>query len=123
MLRSLGRVLGDEAAPDTTLVVAGVAAAEQRIRETGGAVVGDKTMVDAIVPFAGTLDERQSDGLAVAWTAAAEAATTAAAASAELLPRMGRARPHAEKSVGTPDPGAHSFALIVTAVAAVLEED
>jgi hypothetical protein len=33
---------------------------------------------------------------------------------------MGRARPHAEKSLGTPDPGAHSFALIVRAVAAVL---
>jgi dihydroxyacetone kinase len=121
MLRSLAQTLGDEAAPDTARVVAGVAAAEQRIRETGGAAVGDKTMVDAIVPFAGTLDERQGDGLAVAWAAAAAAATEAAAATADLVPKLGRSRSHGEKSVGTPDPGAHSFALIVTAVAAVLE--
>jgi dihydroxyacetone kinase len=33
---------------------------------------------------------------------------------------MGRARPHAEKSLGSPDPGAHSFALIVTAIADAL---
>ena len=54
---------------------------------------------------------------------AADAATRAAASTAELLPRMGRARPHAEKSLGTPDPGAHSLALIATAVAAVLERN
>ena len=35
---------------------------------------------------------------------------------------MGRARPHAQKSLGTPDPGAHSLALIVRAVADVLAE-
>ncbi len=51
---------------------------------------------------------------------AADAAAGAAAATADLLPRMGRARPHAEKSLGTPDPGAHSFALIVRAVGEVL---
>jgi D-erythrulose 4-kinase len=123
MLRTLGQAVGDDAEPDTTRVVSGVAAAEQRLRETGGAAVGDKTMVDAIVPFAGTLDERQEDGLAVAWAAAADAATEAAAATADLVPKLGRSRSHGEKSVGTPDPGAHSFALIVTAVAAVLEED
>ncbi|MCU1421870.1 MAG: dihydroxyacetone kinase family protein, partial [Microbacteriaceae bacterium] len=49
--------------------------------------------------------------------------TAAAAATSGLLPRIGRARPHAEKSLGTPDAGAHSFALIVTRVAQVLQED
>jgi dihydroxyacetone kinase len=122
MLRSLGQTIGDEIDPDTTRVAGGVAEAEQRLRETGGAAVGDKTMVDAIVPFAGVLDQRQSDGLAVAWAAAADAATEAAAATADLVPRLGRSRSHGDKSVGTPDPGAHSFALIVTAVSAVLEE-
>jgi dihydroxyacetone kinase len=122
MLRTLAQTLGDDARPDTTTVVSGVAAAEQRLRETGGAAVGDKTMVDAIVPFAGVLDQRQGDGLAVAWAAAADAAVEAAAATAQLVPHLGRSRAHGEKSLGTPDPGAHSFALIVTAVAAVLEE-
>ena len=53
--------------------------------------------------------------LAEAWSRAASVAQREAAATADLLPRMGRARPHAEKSIGTPDPGAHSFALIVCA--------
>jgi phosphoenolpyruvate---glycerone phosphotransferase subunit DhaL len=91
----------------------------------GKAEVGDKTMVDALVPFAETLG-REVDGgtdLATAWANAAAAASAAAAATAELLPRMGRARPHAEKSLGTPDPGAHSFALIVSAVAEAIAGD
>ncbi|MYW72720.1 DAK2 domain-containing protein, partial [Pseudonocardia sp. SID8383] len=54
------------------------------------------------------------------WTAAAATATTAAGATADLRPRIGRARPLAEKSVGTPDAGATSLGLIVTAVADVL---
>jgi hypothetical protein len=37
-----------------------------------------------------------------------------------LVPKIGRARPLAERSVGTPDPGAISLALIVTAVGNVL---
>jgi D-erythrulose 4-kinase len=120
-LRAIGETLGDDVEPDAPRVAAGVTTGVQRIRDTGGAAPGDKTMVDALVPFAGVLGEREEDGLVVAWTAAAEAATAAAAATADLVPRLGRSRSHGEKSLGTPDPGAHSFALIVTAVAAVLE--
>ena len=43
-------------------------------------------------------------------------AQQAAEDTAELLPLMGRARPHAEKSLGTPDAGAVSLALIVRAI-------
>ena len=35
---------------------------------------------------------------------------------------MGRARTHGEHSVGTPDPGAHSLALIASAVGAMLAD-
>jgi dihydroxyacetone kinase len=48
---------------------------------------------------------------------AAATATAAAAQTAALRPLKGRARPLAEKSLGHPDPGAVSFALIATAVA------
>lgn len=123
-LRSLGSAVGDEQAPDAASVVAGVASADEGIRAYGKAQVGDKTMVDALVPFSATLTSEVDGGasLAEAWDTAAEVAVAAAAATADLLPRMGRARPHAEKSLGTPDPGAHSFALIVRAVADVLAE-
>ena len=60
--------------------------------------------------------------LAEAWAAAANASTLAAAATADLLPLMGRERPHAEKSLGTPDAGAHSLALIVQRIAIILTE-
>jgi dihydroxyacetone kinase len=81
-------------------------------------------MVDALVPFSTELTLAVDSGasLAAAWRTAADAATRAATATAELLPRMGRARPHAEKSLGTPDPGAHSLALIATAIGALLAD-
>ena len=122
-LRAVGEALGDTDAPTAAAVAAGVRGATTGILGFG-AVVGDKTMVDALVPFADALEERVGAGqsLAEAWAAAADAATTAAAATADLLPKMGRARPHAEKSLGTPDAGAHSLALIVQRVAAVLKE-
>ena len=79
-------------------------------------------MVDALVPFATTLADEVAEGRSLrdAWAAASDAASAAAAATADLLPRMGRARPHAHKSLGTPDAGAHSFALIVQRVATLL---
>ena len=122
ILRSIGTGLGDSAAPSAGSVSAGVAAAKDEVMNFGKAVVGDKTMVDALVPFSDTLRERVSAGasLADAWATASEAATAASAATADLLPRMGRARPHAEKSLGTPDAGAVSLSYITTAVSAVL---
>ncbi|MEU8351024.1 DAK2 domain-containing protein, partial [Streptomyces sp. NPDC048845] len=55
-----------------------------------------------------------------AFAEAAVAATEAAAATAALTPRLGRARPLAERSVGTPDAGALSLALCARTVAALL---
>jgi len=118
MLRALGAAVGDDDAPTATSVSAGVTAALAGIQRFGKAEVGDKTMVDAIVPFAETLAASVAAGqtLTVAWNGAAEVAAVAAAATADLLPQLGRARTHGRKSLGTPDAGAHSFALIATAV-------
>jgi len=123
-LRAVAAELGDTDDPTAASVGAGVQAAKNAIL-TFGAVVGDKTMVDTLVPFADTLT-REIDGggsLTASWTVAVDAATEAAAATADLLPKMGRARPHAEKSLGTPDAGAHSLALIVQRIGAVLKND
>ncbi|MBF4588792.1 dihydroxyacetone kinase family protein [Curtobacterium sp. VKM Ac-1395] len=118
-LEALGRVLGDTDRPDPATVQTAVHAATDAVLAFG-AVVGDKTMVDALVPFDAVLSERIDAGVPLreAWRAAADAAQEAADGTAALLPRMGRARTHAEHAVGTPDPGAVSFALIVDAVAA-----
>ncbi|TDE08348.1 dihydroxyacetone kinase family protein [Jiangella asiatica] len=124
MLCAVAARLGDTRKPSAVDVAAGVAAATQEVMMFGKAAVGDKTLVDALVPFSTELTRAAEAGasLAAAWTDAAGAAARAAAATADLLPRVGRARPHAERSLGTPDPGAHSLALVVAAVAVVLDD-
>lgn len=124
-LRAVGTSLGDHEAPTATSVARAIAAAMDAVTRFGKAHVGDKTMVDALAPFTESLGRRVEDGesLVEAWQHAAEEAHAAAQATAELLPKIGRARPHAQKSLGTPDPGAVSLALAVTAVGAALADE
>jgi dihydroxyacetone kinase len=122
ILNELATHLGDAGRPTASDVAAGVAAAARGVHDYGKAEVGDKTLVDALVPFATALADAIDAGAAFtdAWTRAAAAATRAAAATSDLLPRLGRARTHGEHSLGTPDPGAVSLALIVTAIGELL---
>ena len=122
ILRSVGTTIGDDQAPNARSVAAGVAAANDEVMRFGKAELGDKTMVDALVPFSEVLTREVEDGarLSVAWAAASDAAGEAARATSALLPRIGRARPHAEKSIGTPDAGATSLAYITAVIGAVL---
>jgi D-erythrulose 4-kinase len=117
-LRAIGDALGNTYKPDANAVATGVAQAAAAIMEFGKAKPGDKTLVDVLVPFRDTLTAEVVAGrtLPDAWGAAAVTAQEAADATASLLPLMGRARPHAEKSLGTPDAGAVSMALIITAI-------
>ena len=91
----------------------------------GKAKVGDKTMVDAIVPFADDLARRIADGqrLRDAWGHSAGVADEAAQETAALAATLGRAKSHGDKSIGTPDPGAVSFALICSTIYDVLTTD
>jgi D-erythrulose 4-kinase len=76
-------------------------------------------MLDALLPFVEELERRVADGepWQQAWRAAADVATEAARATADLRPKVGRARPLAERSVGTPDAGATSLAMCARTVA------
>jgi dihydroxyacetone kinase len=118
ILRTLGAQLGDTEAPEASTVADGVARASEAVMAYGKAKVGEKTMVDALVPFADTLAQGVHDGgtLTDAWASAASAASAAADATADLMPVTGRARSHGEKALGVADPGAVSLALIVTTV-------
>ena len=81
-------------------------------------------MLDALFPFVDTLVGQVTAGASMseAWRSAADACRRAAQATASLTPKIGRARPLAERSVGTPDPGAISLALILTAIGKVLDD-
>jgi dihydroxyacetone kinase len=113
-----GLALGNRDSYSGRDAAAAVTAFVDAITELGKAEPGDKTMVDALLPFResflGALDGGASVGASLA--AAAAAATVAADRTAELRPLKGRARPLAEKSLGHPDPGAVSFALIATRI-------
>jgi dihydroxyacetone kinase len=121
-LRAFGETLGDQRSPDAGQLAAGVRAFSDRITGLGKAEPGDKTMVDALVPFTDTFSRLAANGAEPrqAWDAAALEATAAAEATASLRPLKGRARPLAEKSVGTPDPGATSLAMIFTVMGTFL---
>lgn len=123
-LTALGTALGDRQTPDAQRVATGVREAKEGIMHFGKARVGDKTMVDVLVPFSDSLNEAVAAGatLTDAWLKAAQVADKAAQDTAQLVPKMGRARPLAEKSVGTPDAGAISLALIVNTVGDLLKE-
>jgi dihydroxyacetone kinase len=116
-LQALGGALGDSVVPDAVRVSQGVSAALDVVMRSGKARVGDKTMIDAFAPFSETLRVAvdQQASLADAWVSAVAAAEQGAEQTAQLEPRIGRARPHGRRSIGHKDPGAVSFALVVRA--------
>ena len=123
-LASLGESLGDREEYDASAVVKAISAARARIVALGGAALGDKTMLDAILPFEEALETNLSGtgSLADALRLAADAAELAAAGTEALSPRLGRARPLAERSVGHPDPGAVSFSIIARNAVLALDD-
>ena len=122
-LRIWGTKLSDEAELTADAVAQGAQAGLDAIMRLGGAKVGDKTLVDAFVPFASTLSAEVGKGkpLAEAWAIAAEVATQAADATAQLTPKLGRAKSHTQRSLGHPDAGAISLALCARVVAEAMK--
>ena len=118
ILHNLGDALGDKITPDASAVAVGIASALRDVINRGKAQLGDKTLVDVLHPFSAALTTTASQGLSIvdSWAIATDIANEAAQATKNLRPRIGRARPHAEQSLGTPDPGAISLALIIRAI-------
>ncbi|GED89016.1 dihydroxyacetone kinase subunit DhaL [Streptomyces sp. 6-11-2] len=109
LLRRTGKALGDAAEVSEKQLAEALRAGVDGVMTLGGAVPGDKTMIDALVPAVDAL----GDGFAAA-RAAAEAG---AEATTPLLARKGRASYLGERSIGHQDPGATSSALLIAALA------
>ena len=95
-------------------VVALARAAADSIRTRGKAQVGDKTILDALVPSIDTLEREQA---ADALPAMIDTARRAVADTAALQSRRGRAAWVGERSVGRPDPGATAYLRLLEALA------
>ncbi|MCW2810698.1 MAG: Glycerone kinase [Friedmanniella sp.] len=122
LLDGVGSSLGNVEAVTPARVAAAVRESATNLKAFSKAELGDKTMLDALFPFVDALSSGVEAGqpLAEAWKSAAQVCVTSAEETSSLTPKIGRARPLAERSVGTPDPGAVSMGLIVTAIGDVL---
>ena len=105
-----------------------IQAAVKSVQVTGersfgrGAVVGDKTLIDALVPYADSLLRSAKEGKSP--LDALKLASTEAVKGAEstklIAARMGRAGTVGDRSIGYPDAGAHALGVIFTEVTAKL---
>jgi D-erythrulose 4-kinase len=113
-----GISLGNKVSYGSQDAASAVTAFVDAITALGKAEPGDKTMVDALLPFRDAFLASSNDGATAAASLAAGAAAAQEAANqtASLRPLKGRARPLAEKSLGHPDPGAVSFGLITARI-------
>ncbi len=116
LLTAFGSTFGNEAKPDLATAVAALEAGREAVQRLGGAQVGDKTLVDALVPLVEAFATTEGDFQAKA-AAALEAGQQGADSTANLVAKLGRARPLGEKSLGTPDPGAISLVRVARVVA------
>jgi len=110
MAEGVGRRQQLDAAGLAAVFEAGLA----QVRTCTQAQVGDKTMLDALVPAVEALRAaaQAGEGVAAAMARAADAAEQGAAATTDLQARFGRARNLGVRSRGFADPGATSVSLI-----------
>jgi triose/dihydroxyacetone kinase / FAD-AMP lyase (cyclizing) len=86
----------------------------------GGAQPGDRTMLDALVPFVKSL---KGAGKILPWQAlraAVEEAKQGAVATAQMKPRLGRSSYLGDRVLGNPDPGATAIGIWLDVVAEAL---
>ena len=91
------------------------------LRDLTKARIGDKTMMDAIIP-AVEAAQAAPDDIPDILNAAASASARGSGESGRFIAKFGRARSYGEKTVGTPDVGALSASLMFQGLAEGLRE-
>jgi phosphoenolpyruvate---glycerone phosphotransferase subunit DhaL len=114
-----GAAAGTAAELDGELIVAMLRAATEGIKKRGRSDVGDKTLLDALVPATDTIEAQLARGAGPAATLQAAAATARARAEATraMQAMRGRASYTGERSIGTLDAGAVAVAVMFEALA------
>jgi dihydroxyacetone kinase-like protein len=117
-LRKAGRALGEGPTFELSQLVDAMAAALASVQDLGAAVLGDKTMVDALDPAVKAMQAALSRGASSGemLRSAAEAAEAGMRSTIPMQARKGRASYLGERSIGHQDPGATSTALIIRAL-------
>ena len=94
------------------------------IKKRGNSDVGDKTLLDSLVPAVDALETAFASGSSVqeALDATAVAAREAAEATSAMRAMRGRASYSGERSIGSPDAGAIAMAVLAEKLAASWSE-
>lgn len=102
-------------------VVAMLRAATDGIKARGQSDVGDKTLLDVLVPMTDEIERQRGAGADTSTTlaAAARVARESAEATSEMVARRGRASYTGERSRGSVDAGGMAVAVIVERVHSV----
>lgn len=95
---------------DVDGVKAMFAAAFEALDDMSGAKVGDKTMMDTVIPASEAIASYEGDSVSELFSLAAEAAKKGAENSKNFVSKFGRAKTFGAKTIGTPDAGAMSMA-------------
>lgn len=102
---------------DIDAIKAVFAAGFEELDDMSGAKVGDKTMMDALIPASEAIAGYTGADEAELFNLAAAAAEQGAADSANYVSKFGRAKSYGAKTIGTPDAGAVSMAKFFTGLA------
>lgn len=98
---------------DYPTLVAMVGSALEGIMARGGAVRGDKTLLDALIPIHETLQAMDGSDLKAVLAAVTKVADEAIDETRNLVAHRGRASQVGERSANTPDPGIVGVATIL----------
>ena len=113
--------LQEEAPEGDEIDVAGLKAifakALEELDDMSGAKVGDKTMMDALIPASQAVADYEGDDADELFAAAAQAAAQGAEATKEFVSKFGRAKSYGTKTIGTPDAGAMSMSYFFQGLA------
>jgi dihydroxyacetone kinase-like protein len=113
-LMGLDNGVGEQDVIDCPTLAAMFEAGLAGVRRQSKAQVGDKTMMDALLPAVDAIRQAADEGKSIkeALQNAAEAAESGAVSTKEFKARFGRAKNLGERTIGCQDPGATSMALI-----------
>jgi dihydroxyacetone kinase-like protein len=114
-----GAVAGDATEVDGAQIVAMLRASVEGIMARGSASLGDKTLLDALVPAIDTIEKELAGGAdsTAIVAAAATVAREQAEATRPMQARRGRASYTGERSIGSLDAGAVAVAVMFEALA------
>ena len=97
-------------------------AANEGVKSRGGASPGDKTMIDALEPAAQEASENTLLPLFELIKLVAQAAERGKEESKDMIATMGRAKTLGERSLGHPDAGACSVAIILKSMSEFINQ-